>query len=99
MTRLLEAGLTVLLVSTLGMPAQANSEVQPATENQPTIAQPATVQTPQPKVEAKRVQDTRGNDTNTAKTAEVSERDRVQLEHYLQRPLPTGVVNEQVTGF
>lgn len=99
MTRLLEAGLTVLLVSTLGIPAEANPETPTAIDNQPTIAQPAIVQTPQPKVEAKRVQATRVDGTNTTKTSELSERDRVQLEHYLQRPLPTGIVNDQVSGF
>lgn len=97
MQRLFEAGLTVLLMTTFGVPVQAMPESEQSSSVQPAIEQPT-----QAVVEAKQVSQREEKALPEARaeaSVELSERDRIHLEHYLQRPLPVGVVSDQVTGY
>lgn len=105
MNRVTRLGLSALILATLVAPA-AQAEEPTTLQNQPIQTtqpidgrsnEPPTVQSsPQPT----RIQAGVPASTPAAQptSATVSERDRVQLEHYLQRPLPVGLENNQVNG-
>ncbi|NJP10247.1 MAG: hypothetical protein HC866_12845 [Leptolyngbyaceae cyanobacterium RU_5_1] len=97
MQRLLHTGLIVLLLSAqtaLSPQASAQAaETQPqqtqeqqTQEQQTQSAQPSTSQ---PKVEAARPQPIQPNPVTKTETGELAERDRIVLERYLQRVIPS----------
>jgi len=83
MQRLFEAGLTVLLMATVVVPAHANP-----TSEQPVVNRSTNAPTTQPKVEAKSAQFTRTNEPVKEETPKLSERDRLVLERRLQQIIP-----------
>ncbi len=99
MARLLEAGITVLLLSTVAVPAQ--SQDASSLQNQPTQAIQSTHERPTAKPAPTRLEAVKPNAPTEIQppSKTVAERDRVQLEHYLQRTLPVGVTNDQISGF
>lgn len=91
MARLLEAGLTVLLVSTFAVPVRSNpTSIQPTNNSESAVTQPA-----QSTVEAKKVEGTRVRDAGQVETtqltelpAKLSEPERLVLERRLQKVIP-----------
>lgn len=92
MQRLFEASLTVLLTTTLGVPAQANPATTLPNIAQPTPAETTPIQpvtpTAQPNVEARKVPLTPVQPASQADTLNRSDRDRLVLERRLQKLIP-----------
>jgi hypothetical protein len=91
MPRLLEAGVTVLLIATWGVPVKATPETVNSPSAQSSIVQPtpqpATTQSPQPAIGARLVQPPLDPIVRD-ETPQVSERDRLILERRLQHLIP-----------
>ncbi len=87
MTRLLDLGLMVLLVSTLAAPA-AKAESQPMKQPQATQSQTNQPQPTQPQLGDVRLQTNKAEMVQKSDNRILSERDRLILERQMQRLIP-----------
>jgi hypothetical protein len=87
MARLLDIGLTVLVVSTLAVPA-ARAESQLTNQPQTTQSQTNQSQPDQPKVGDVRLQTNKAEAVQKADARTLSERDRLIAERQMQRLIP-----------
>lgn len=87
MARLLDVGLTVLLVSMLAVPA-AKAESQPTNQPQTPQSQNNQLQPTQPQVGDVRLQTNKVETVQKADAQTLSERDRLIVERQMQRLIP-----------